>query len=171
MVGYYTPSIEEFRVGFVYEIKEFINGIPSWKSNIIKNPREINQVDVWLKEVKMDGTQIRVKYLDKEDIESLGYKIIKEKFSFDTEYEKWYTFIIDNNEDTLGRKLYLSYHLGYFYNYETGEKIRRLTEISIKWKKENISSLEDINNIYNLFAGEIKNLSELKVLIKQLGIE
>jgi hypothetical protein len=160
---HYTPDITEFHVGFEYEVN-YGEGT-GWVKDSLCSKEQVIILPF------MRTENIRVKYLDQSDIESLGYKIIKEKFSFDTEDEKWYTFIIDNNEDTLGRKLYLSYHLGYFYNYETGEKIRRLTEISIKWKKENISSLEDINNIYNLFAGEIKNLSELKVLIKQLGIE
>ena len=60
---YYTPEIEEFHIGFEYEA----------------NVYNIKKGYFWFK-TKMDLTfdfyagNTRVKYLDKEDIESLGYK-------------------------------------------------------------------------------------------------
>lgn len=60
---YYTPELEEFHVGFEYEMRVenewfYRNVIPQWdglKSMIKEN-------------------SIRVKYLDREDIESFGFK-------------------------------------------------------------------------------------------------
>lgn len=62
---YYTPEIEEFFVGFEYELR---------------------QADIWQKEkvqyndcfCDLQGDGLRVKYLDKEDIESLGWTFFKQ---------------------------------------------------------------------------------------------
>lgn len=76
---YYTPEIEEFHVGFEFE-EEFKN--PNW--NKLSKPTK----DVWeYIKLKLDTShsisriigkikinKVRVKHLDKEDIESLGFK-------------------------------------------------------------------------------------------------
>tara|TARA_R110000822_G_scaffold67329_1_gene164012 strand:+ start:3367 stop:3774 length:408 start_codon:yes stop_codon:yes gene_type:complete len=64
---YYTPTIEEFHVGFEFE---FETGIEGWKKFIIKNDR----IDATLRNLETFKTQFRVKYLDGEDIESFGFK-------------------------------------------------------------------------------------------------
>ena len=81
MVKYYTPEIEEFYHGFEYEV---------WyssaytKENWIKETFEFydkdeiyhyDSVDL-IPSFKSNGDSIRVKYLDKEDIESLGFSQI-----------------------------------------------------------------------------------------------
>ena len=64
---YYTPSIEEFHVGFEYEWKcsgthtDWIKSV----CNTSMHPLDIDCIRV---------NNYRVKYLDKEDIESLGFK-------------------------------------------------------------------------------------------------
>ena len=75
MEKYYTPKIEEFHVGFEFE-KEWEDG--SWS-------KEILEVDE-LKDIEEEMLPItRVKYLDKEDIESLGFSIFENK----TRYKKY----------------------------------------------------------------------------------
>jgi len=68
MDKYYTPRIEEFHIGFEYESFDPIDSfwIPS-----ISNSYTIS----WLYGHKTISDWVRVKYLDKEDIESLGFKI------------------------------------------------------------------------------------------------
>ncbi len=68
MSKYYTPSIEEFRVGFEYEYTNDNGG--TW-SNYVMTP-----VDLRRHPYELTGSdRLRVKYLDREDIESLGFKI------------------------------------------------------------------------------------------------
>ncbi len=65
---YYTPEIEEFHIGFEYEITTGYE----W----VKKPFTHEDFNTFLYQhldnaVKQE--QVRVKYLDKEDIESLGF--------------------------------------------------------------------------------------------------
>lgn len=77
---YYTPKPEEFYIGFEFQYKN-IQGI--WvdlifEANMIVNYPKENKVESiiysWLKEGK-----VRVKYLDREDIESFGFKHYNEE--------------------------------------------------------------------------------------------
>lgn len=68
MKKYYTPEIEEFHVGFEYEAR-----IPNMKS-FSKEVFYLNEAHQELvNRVKLHEKDVRVKYLDKEDIESLGW--------------------------------------------------------------------------------------------------
>lgn len=60
---YYTPKLEEFHIGFEYEIKEW--GKEDWHKKEIEETWEIDSA--------FDRAEARVKVLDKEDIESLGF--------------------------------------------------------------------------------------------------
>jgi hypothetical protein len=61
---YYTPIIEEFHVGFEYETLSE----NEWVSvKVASNPNQFERIIKFIPDNK-----IRVKYLDKEDIESLG---------------------------------------------------------------------------------------------------
>ncbi len=60
---YYTPELEEFHMGFEYE---WLHEDGDW---IKATPTEINS-----KDFKEQLYGLRVKYLDREDIESLGYE-------------------------------------------------------------------------------------------------
>lgn len=60
---YYTPEIEEFYVGFEYERNQYEND--KWYKYVVEKG------DVLDHESKLKN--IRVKYLDREDVESLGF--------------------------------------------------------------------------------------------------
>jgi len=122
--GYYTPTIEEFHVGF--EIEEW----------------DIKEEEDWVKiTVSSEGykkhphCEIRVKYLDQEDMEELGFKFIETSH----ENSKWFqsetalTIVEDKGK------------YGIFYMYRPRHT--------------------------NLFNGTIKNKSELKRVLKQIGYE
>lgn len=63
---YYTPEIEEFHIGFEYE---FNVGNTTWTKFIF----DLDRPDKVLENFKLNPQLFRVKYLDKEDIESLGF--------------------------------------------------------------------------------------------------
>jgi hypothetical protein len=78
---YYTPKVEEFHVGFEYE--EFINFDMLLIRSIdheddiiwIKTHLDVNMTFEFMEiPFKIMRDCIRVKYLDKEDIEDLGFK-------------------------------------------------------------------------------------------------
>lgn len=69
---YYTPTIEEFHVGFEFEYLT-PNGTyktGNWKDKFIDH-REVDEFDDEIQ--KTSHSICRVKYLDREDIESLGW--------------------------------------------------------------------------------------------------
>jgi hypothetical protein len=89
---YYTPLIEEFHVGFEYQKKYIIANRVQWSNKVVGRADSINYIDISLREPKMDGAPIRVKYLDKEDIESLGWRIDgRGDYSIDSFYISWHT--------------------------------------------------------------------------------
>lgn len=147
---YYTPTIEEFHVGFEYEQKEsFGDGTVKTKedfdnANWIKKYMEIGELPYV--ERMLNGRNalngicgIRVKYLDKQDIESFGFEEDKKvKGVFDHVSERFYiTCDYWLNKDN--------------YNFM---KVR----------------IEDEESEYS-FSGTIKNKSELIKLIQQLNIK
>lgn len=144
---YYTPTIEEFHIGFEYEDLRFD---PEWKLatsggtwytktvatgysllSVFKNYKIGYLIDLDTKEANY-----RVKYLDREDIESLGWEIRTDSNAckFIPEY-------------TIGR-FYLKHCLG-----------------------GNLTIYDDSAVDEYCFRGEIKNKFELRKLMKQLNIE
>ena len=73
MDKYYTPEIEEFHIGFEYEYEDIneSGSTTSWYKTVIKE-NECYIIDQHLK--YSDDLNLRVKYLSREDIESLGWK-------------------------------------------------------------------------------------------------
>lgn len=137
MNKYYTPEIEEFHVGFEYEDKFF--NYPEEEKNWKKRVYEVNDsysLQLVATRIKLDC--IRVKHLDREDIESLGFKYSRYSGSY-TQY-----FTKDNVEISIGSG----------HRKDSPLRVKRIWSIS--------------NEI--VFKGTIKNKSELKKLLKQLGI-
>lgn len=73
---YYTPTIEEFHVGFEYE---YMNG-DMWEESEMRiqdyksDGPDYERSDSWFEEEILGGIRtVRVKYLDQSDIESLGW--------------------------------------------------------------------------------------------------
>lgn len=82
---YYTPSIEEFCVGFEYER---MNG-DKWCKDII-SPDDLcsarDGLENEFEEIYRKLRDIRVKFLDKEDIESLGLIYMKTQSGLKEDY-------------------------------------------------------------------------------------
>lgn len=143
---YYTPSIEEFHVGFECELRNFDNG--EWRSYVFSlnqvcfdkdgNTKE-HAVVFWIKH-----GEVRVKYLDTADIEECG-------------------FVLDET----------SVKYGNCFDFKKAPyviTVNKLTNTSVTIGKMVNSEYENNGNNYVLFTGTIKNKSELKRLMKQLEI-
>jgi hypothetical protein len=139
--NYYTPSIEEFCADFEYEVRSTMlidkgwhtTKEPVWSRYKFEFGNYLSAYYLTEKiKDKLWTNDARVKYLDKSDIESLG---------FSTEFKDTdYTIIYTKN--------------GYNLVYYTSEKLVLID-----------------NENKRLFNGIIKNISELRKLLKQLGIE
>ena len=125
MSKYYTPELEEFHVGFEYEHEDDPR-IGTWKKEIVDENTNLK----WFKEDC--DVEHRVKCLDKEDIESLGFEY--------GEYSKARS------------------------GGETFELHNRYSDV---W------TIHAIGSDYReqIFKGVIKNKSELKRILKQVGYE
>ena len=88
---YYTPTIEEFRVGFSYEYKNHtgtvrdLTSLP-WIKSTIKSINELAYVERGL---SIEGNT-RVKLLDREDIEEVEFK--------EREFRNTYKKVVQNKE-------------------------------------------------------------------------
>lgn len=133
---YYIPSIEEFYVGFEY----------CWKDEIYSQEffGKLETLEDLENQILED--KIRVKYLDKEDIESLGWKVVENvgntEFEMGLNYIMWFNKT-DKNDLTILRRTELI-------------QPRNPPIIHNQWE--------------GLFCGIIKNKSELKKLMQQLQI-
>jgi hypothetical protein len=158
-VKYYTPAIEEFHVGFEFEEFDGVN----W----IKSNNESGQYLSWFMDsvsINLGLPRVRVKYLDKEDIESLGWK-----------FEEGGILHFPNERWLYGEKFKL-------YKIETDRLIYFLEGLKEVYKGFDVFDNKVIISIYNketfkddqkpqhLFNGIVKNKSELARLMEQLGI-
>lgn len=66
---YYTPTVEEFHIGFEFEYLTLRDGAATW---IADTYGKVVTSSYLLRQVMKTG--VRVKHLDKEDIESLGWE-------------------------------------------------------------------------------------------------
>jgi hypothetical protein len=141
---YYTPAMDEFHVGFTYE----------WKCNSTKTPWTESTCDQKMNPLDVDCqnmNEYRVKHLDKSDIESFGFK---------PETLKAYT--------TMHKaQLYRNNNIGLIHKPDI-KAISIFTFDLTKCEKCMDHGGIDANFIQSI---TIKNKSELKKLLKQLGIQ
>ena len=134
--GYYVPDISEFHKGFQYEIKYYDS------ENFEKKEFQgyFGRVIDILEGDNLQTEEVRVKYLDKTDIESLGWyftKLHPGTSSHEFEFDK--------------------YNLDFDPHFND------------KWNLR-IYDGEDCDNEFNYFSGFVRNKSELSKLMKQLNI-
>lgn len=155
---YYTPSIEEFHVGFEYEYfakpnHNIDSNVPDeekiWiKTNDLNEFGDIETHGISYIEdyLKRNNCPIRVKHLDKEDILSLGWELIEEN-------EKWIEYKIYVDKDI--HKI-APFHLKiYNYIFSPGTIVIYYSA-TVKFAER--------------FLGIIKNKSELIKIMTMIGI-
>ena len=144
---YYTPSIEEFFVGFEFEFRSsFEDSINSSWNKLIYSAFPVEMPEVFYYGLAtLDKNQFRVKYLDASDIEELGFTVIKTKGNAFEAIKKFnFTY-----EDCTTEGEY---------------------NIIVGGDKYCIIKLKDIGETI-LFRGEIKNKNVLKQVLKMLDIK
>ena len=130
---YYKPEIKEFNVGFEYERNQYQNGV--WYKYVVEE-RDI---------LDHNEKEIRVKYLDKKDIEEiLEVKQLK------------------GNKSELNFQLIINDNLFYEIDYDVDTK-----ELVVE---KYVEVYEDTYNSYTLFKGIVKNKSKLKTVLKDIRI-
>lgn len=139
---YYVPEIEELHIGFEYEVASSYckNGIKQddlWTERLV----EID-IDFEYIEAQLEIGIIRVKYLDKEDIESLDWNHSGHTIN------EWYI----SKED-------VEYKLTLYKD----------SEVRITDRYPNGITSSDKEEKY-IYYGEIKNKLELQKLMKRLWI-
>ena len=149
---YYTPTIEEFHVGFLFEI--YVDRFDEWKLTSIHNMYDYQSVfNLGLKKDsggnRVDDKWIRVKYLDKSDIESFGFE-----------------YITNDNPETV-----IFSEQDSNYEFDRYSLHKKYYSINLYLKREG----HEYNLLYGyndneLIGFTIKNKSELKKLLQQLNI-
>lgn len=148
---YYTPSIEEFHVGFEYEIyseglfEDSIEDFCGWYSYKFQQGNCFRDFE----DIKLNLQQIRVKYLDKSDIESLGWKEAEETKEILQRFGRYTVFECAN--------IFLTVYSD------------NMISIVVNTGKVKLTPNEPMD-LACIFNGTIKNKNELKTLMKQLGI-
>ena len=144
---YYTPTIEEFHVGFSFE-DSTNDKEADWVQWYIADRHELAQaLDI------LELHNCRVKRLDREDIESLGWEYMEKMVREEHDYEvlDCWEIPVDATENKE------KYYVLFIYK----EKLH----IEYHEYQNSVGRTED-----TLFKGTIKNKSELKTLLKWLKI-
>ena len=146
---HYTPELSEFYIGFEYEIKT-----PS----LLEFVESIYSEDDFNEGAFRQGTEFRVKYLDKHDVERTGF-IVKESGKHMPVYDCSAPF---NDERKMHNKVFFHYNL-----------ISKWGLISTGNREYNYKDDTDFNydKPITRFCGFIKNLSEFRKLLEQLNIK
>lgn len=148
---YYTPDITEFHPGFEFEFKEtFMDGTVKTQEDFDKHEWKTDEVkigDLPYIERALSGRNamnnlcgIRVKHLDRADLESEGWIFTEQEGHTFINFKKIIRYRCDKVQCKLNYVFATSWVLIWLLDEKT------------------------------LFAGRIKNISELRRLQKQLGI-
>lgn len=143
---YYVPDLYEFRVGFEFECKDALDkGEEDYRLCYLSSPLTKESKIIQ----KLEDGKIRVRYLNSNDIESLGFKFIKDDSTGDG-HNRWYDLYSFNKYD-------LAHWNGLGRDYSVKSQI---------WDNKVLIQEDD----HTIFEGTIKNKCELEVLLKQLNI-
>ena len=151
---YYTPEIKDLYIGYICETPQGTIGKGKWKTTIINS-----QLDWW--KICDLSLPIRTKYLDKKDIESLGW--------------------IDITERLINKEWLVKFP-------NTRKKFEIITELDNRWlilypnhtiaivaidicKEMDKGTINYDSNSSREYQGECKSINELKLLMKWLKIK
>jgi len=145
---YYTPQLEEFHLGFRFE---FMKG-DKWQKDELSNyditsSHQMEECENFIEEIIKGIRDVRVKYLDREDIEELDW------VHYSKSINDWF-----NWESTIrlesGHFMKFKLQIGYFDH--------RVRIIANEYEGAN-------DEVF--FEGYLNNYNELQKLMKQLNIQ
>lgn len=146
---YYIPEIEEFRIGFEFEFKNDMQD-NTWEKAICDSDLMSIVCSGFEHDSNIEEV-VRVKYLDREDIESVNFTDYRHSTN------DWYKMVVDFSIGNIPFKAIRLSH-----NYDD-------SIISIMGY-EYVFEMENATEETQLFYGKIRNISEFKILLKQLNI-
>ncbi len=147
---FYTPSDDEFRIGFEFYSVEEIDGSINGPYTI----KDCYDLEVQARNCWKNYSDILIKYLSKEDIESFGFKFDATRSKVDGNFVGSYeneNYYLDYSPYSYGGEFNSSVHL----------RVMKIKDIPITSYQSNYQFIYD---------GIIKNKSELKKLLIQLNI-
>lgn len=149
---YFTPSIEDIRVGYECETySEFQNRGFEWtKLQLIPNSVKSILIDTSLLE------RVRVPYLTKEQIEAEGWKQLEDKSPFTGKSFKW--------QKIIGEKETGVFNEDHIYTLTTELLDRRIT-IHLEWE----SSWNRFSG--DIYVGSCRCINDFKLIMKLLCIK
>lgn len=150
---YYVPDISEFRVGFEFEEMNDIFEKEVFGETVYAD------YDL-MKDLILEG-DVRVKHLDRDDIEELGFK--SENWSLGQ--RTWMWFKKDQPDTEEGVKRFPVYIL-YDFRDISFISVFRCQNPKELFKTDNYHRrLIDLDDIRSKFTGKIRNKSELKLVL------
>lgn len=165
---YYTPDISEFCVGFEYEVEDLHDNLVDkvWKKEVLEVQDELLTRKSWI-----GNLEARVKYLDKEDVESLGFTIddTHESLMSDDKPEQIDYMFYSKNYGNEYKLLYCNWWTTVSSSKEGLDgkiTIDNIDEHRIVRIQKRVMSSDEYSTI---FLGDIKNKSELKRVLKMIG--
>lgn len=173
MAEYYTPTIEEFHVGFEYEIKsykDFEQGTDNWNKEIV-NTDPLHERSLASIQYSINKTCVRIKYLDKEDIESLEFTK-----TFKNQWIDWEDYHLDRLPGNYGYFLHATLHFPRMYvksNRFEDNQFQIIVHRHFISEEDCTTSIDkqlNDNESEVVYKGIIKNKQELKKLMQQLNI-
>ena len=151
MSKYYIPELWEFHIGFEYQIHRGYDDFVEGRRSVIemgvkfvdKKYCKYGSLIVMSNLLVRDADYIRVKYLDREDIEGLGFEVIQDS-------KDW---LILKGKSKIDRSdVYIQVEQ---------RNPKRLT----------ITNWEEYEDNHNWFQGECRNKSEFKRILTSIGYE
>lgn len=157
--SYYTPDISEFYVGFEFEsssLDNHWNKLPFTAQKVLGNEKDYFGLYTlsWVEKVFNTPNfpvhlYVRVKHLDRSDIESLGWR---------------YSHTVSNAEPSLYKEDWFIYTIN-VGSYQMSVTFENVVTIS-SWLMDKPDSPTQSTR----FRGNIRNKSELKKLMQMIGI-
>jgi len=161
---YYTPEIEELYIGFECEHTTNMSAFEIDDiDRIYHSPLIIHELCDYITWSLEDGLDkfVRVKYLDQEDIESLGFvERLKNQWIGWKDYVK---DIINPEYEYFMRVTLHTPRMGDLYKIYVHRYLQN--------ERDDIDGLINYGESERIYKGLIKNKSELKSLLKKLNIE
>lgn len=144
---FYVPLIEEFHVGFEYEVLSLESDL---EACVFIYDKEVVNKDINIEGLNQSISinKIKVKYLDKEDILECGWVIVVQSYK-----------TMEEGEIT-------------YFRYKQYELIKETKDFNTyKEIKYQIKYVNSNTDYYNVYYGEVKNKSILKQLMNNLNIK
>lgn len=158
---YYTPSIEEFHVGFEYEKYDERTATYAGEgsTNWHKHTYDLKSIRLSQLPSHLFEKTIRVKHLDRQDVEECGFEVISET--------KLKGYDLQNADSHFIRTVLKRAYV----DEDVIITIYDKQKVIIRRNNTRNMRAYDKNKTFDVFVGIIKNKSELKRVMKMLCID